>query len=582
MELRNIALSDLRIATVNVRHSRKAQDVSDILPSIRARGVLQPLLVRACGDVFEIVAGRRRYFAASQAAKEQGVAVEDVLLPCAVTAEDGDADAMEASLIENVARAPMDELEEYEAFAKLLKQGRHVTDIATTFGQTERYVKQRLALAGLHSAIKDAYRNSDIEAEDLQLLSSATRRQQKDWVAAFQAESDPQNDGEGAPRGSELKQWLFGTEQIVTTTALFPLDAYKDDIIADLFGDISYFADVDAFWALQNAAIAGVRDELAAKGWKVTVLDKGTRFPAWQYDEAAMEDGGEVFIEIRANGEVEVHQGYRAYQDAQDGDNGARDGNGEEAQARAPAARSELTKAAENYLALHRHAIVRAELLAHPAVALRLAAAHMIASSPLWSVKPDPQRAEKEAIADSVAKCPAQAALRAEQKAVLDLLQLEKSYSGTLTRGNGDAHTAASLFARLLTLPDEVVLRVIALVMAETLAAGSALTEAAGMVVKPEVARWWKADDAFLDLIRDRTAINSLLSEVAGKGVADANVSEPGKVQKKIIRDCLNGEGRLRVDGYVPRYMAFPIGHYDQSKTLEIATTSDAIKALFT
>ena len=72
MELRNIALSDLRIATVNVRHSRKAPDVSDILPSIRARGVLQPLLVRPRGSAFEIVAGRRRYFAASLVAEEQG------------------------------------------------------------------------------------------------------------------------------------------------------------------------------------------------------------------------------------------------------------------------------------------------------------------------------------------------------------------------------------------------------------------------------------------------------------------------------------------------------------------------------
>ena len=127
-----------------------------------------------------------------------------------------------------------------------------------------------------------------------------------------------------------------------------------------------------------------------------------------------------------------------------------------------------------------------------------------------------------------------------------------------------------------------MVLRVIALVMAETLAAGSMLTEAAGMVIKPDVARWWSLDDSFLDLRKDRTAINGLLSEVAGKAVADANVSETGKVQKKIIHDCLAGEGRERVEGFVPRYMAFPVGHYDPNKTLEIATASDTIKALFT
>ena len=101
MELRNIALSDLTIASVNVRHGRKAPDVSDILPSIRARGVLQPLLVRPRGMAFEIVVGRRRYFAAGQVAEEQGVAREEVLLPCAVAADNSDADAMEASLIEN-------------------------------------------------------------------------------------------------------------------------------------------------------------------------------------------------------------------------------------------------------------------------------------------------------------------------------------------------------------------------------------------------------------------------------------------------------------------------------------------------
>jgi ParB family chromosome partitioning protein len=77
MDLQHIPLSNLKIANVNVRHARKPPDVSDILPSIRARGVLQPLLVRPNGEGFEIVAGRRRYFAAAvragyAALKDQG------------------------------------------------------------------------------------------------------------------------------------------------------------------------------------------------------------------------------------------------------------------------------------------------------------------------------------------------------------------------------------------------------------------------------------------------------------------------------------------------------------------------------
>lgn len=359
---------------------------------------------------------------------------------------------------------------------------------------------------------------------------------------------------------------------------MFPLDHYKGDIITDLFGDVSYFADVDAFWTLQNAAIAKRRDELAGQGWTVNVLDKGARFPAWQYDEACLQDGGEAFIEVRDNGEVEVHQGYRTYRVTQDPAN--EDSKNSDAEGGDAAARPELTKAAANYLALHRHAIVRAELLAHPSIALRLAAAHMIAGS--VERRAGPAARGQGSIAESVAASPAQAALAAERGSVLELLQLEKSFYGTVTRGNGDAHIAASVFARLLALPDETVLRVIALVMAETLAAGSVLAEAAGMVIKPDVARWWRLDDTFLDLLKDRTVINALLSQVAGKAVTDANVSETGKVQKKIIRDCLTGEGRERVQGFVPRYMAFPVGHYDPNKTLEIATASDAIKSLFT
>jgi ParB family transcriptional regulator, chromosome partitioning protein len=77
--------------------------------------------------------------------------------------------------------------------------------------------------------------------------------------------------------------------------------------------------------------------------------------------------------------------------------------------------------------------------------------------------------------------------------------------------------------------------------------------------IRLDVARWWTADDTLLDLVRDRVAVNAMLGEVAGQTVADANVSETAKVQKKILRDCLNGEGRERTDDWVPRNMAFPL-----------------------
>lgn len=58
--LKSIPLSELRISKLNMRHSRKKPDVSDILPSIRESGIRQTLLVRKEGDHYGVVAGRRR------------------------------------------------------------------------------------------------------------------------------------------------------------------------------------------------------------------------------------------------------------------------------------------------------------------------------------------------------------------------------------------------------------------------------------------------------------------------------------------------------------------------------------------
>ena len=68
--LKTIPLSELRISKLNMRHSRKKPDVSDILPSIRESGIRQTLLVRKEGDHYGIVAGRRRYFALKEIEKE--------------------------------------------------------------------------------------------------------------------------------------------------------------------------------------------------------------------------------------------------------------------------------------------------------------------------------------------------------------------------------------------------------------------------------------------------------------------------------------------------------------------------------
>src|SRR3954449_7681350 len=148
MQLRHIDIVNLTVSTANMRGKGKV-DIANILPSVRARGILVPLMVRPNGspDTFEIVAGKRRYHAALAVAEENGGECEP--LPCAVLADADDAAALEASLIENVARLDPDEVTRWETFTRLVKEGRSPEDIALTFGLTELQVKRTLALGNL-------------------------------------------------------------------------------------------------------------------------------------------------------------------------------------------------------------------------------------------------------------------------------------------------------------------------------------------------------------------------------------------------------------------------------------------------
>lgn len=84
-----------------------------------------------------------------------------------------------------------------------------------------------------------------------------------------------------------------------------------------------------------------------------------------------------------------------------------------------------------------------------------------------------------------------------------------------------------------------------------------------GVHLQVDLRGCWRPDDAFFDLVRERAVTNALLDEVAGKSVADANLSEKTRLQRQIILDCLEGtNGRAKVENWLPRWMAFPPQSY--------------------
>ena len=548
------------------------RDVSDLVASIRSLGVIQPLLVRPNCEGFEVVAGQRRLLACQALEQETGKAEP---VPCAILDTGDDAAAIEASLAENIARLPMDELDQYEAFSALKAGGQSVDDIAAHFGITERLVKQRLAIANLYDPILNAYRNDELDAPTLRALTMATKTRQKAWFKLFR---DPENE---APTGRWLKAWLFGGSEIPISSALFPIEDYNGNIVSDLFGEDQYFDDPVKFHKLQLEAIIHKQAAYLDDGWgDVIIMNTGDHWSSWDKVKRGKTEGGKVYISCSANGEVGFHEGWLPEKEARRRDKTQAKANGEDkAQA---TDRPELTKAAMTYLALHRHNAVRMELLKHPQIALRLMAAHCIAGSGLWNVDPEMQYTNRnQAITDSLEASKAQLAFDKERQAVRDLLTF-KDKEGCLVKPRFKTEDICTVFAHLLDLPDKDVLRILTFIMAETLQADTAVIEALGHMLNVDMDDWWTPDDTFFELLRDKPMINTMLAEIGGKATATGNITATAKVQKSVIKACLAGTGgRKKVKAWKPRYMRFPMQAYTKRKGLPAIEQWKTVKKLF-
>lgn len=546
MELKHIDIGCLSVSAANMRGQKKAPDLTNILPSVRARGVLVPLIVRPNGspETYEIIAGKRRYHAALIVAQEQG-GIE--ALPCAIMEAGDDAAALEASLIENIARLDPDEVTRWETFTRLVKEGRSPEDIALTFGLTALQVKRTLALGNLLPRIRNLYRSDIIDTVTVRHLTLASKQRQREWLALFEDEDAR------PPMGHHLKSWLLGGTTIATSKALFDLSSYGGEIIADLFGEESYCADAALFWQLQDKAIEDRADMFREAGWsEVIVLPRGDTFHHWEHERCSKSKGGRVYIAVGHAGDVTCHEVYVTSKEAR------KLARGETLD---KPARSELSAPLANYIDLHRHAAIRARLATEPAIALRLMVAHAISGTSLWRVDLASQRGISEAITKSVETCPSEVAFGIERRNALDLLGFEPE-TPTVTGRRYDRDLVA-VYRCLLGLDDAAVMRILAIVMGETLEPGAVLIELLGAQLRLDMADVWQADDVMLDLVRDREVMAQLLSEVAGSQAASAHADATAKVQRQIVSDCLSGaNGREKSERWVPRWMTFPPSAY--------------------
>lgn len=478
-----------------------------------------------------------------------------------------DAAAIEASIIENVARLPATEMQQFNAFRALAKKDRSVEQIAVHFGVTELSVRRVLALANLAAPIRKLYASEDVDRATIQALTLATPEQQAEWLRLFKS------DDERAPHGRNCKAWITGGTTITTDKALFELDTYDGAVTADLFGEHGVFADVHAFWEAQSKAVAATVETYRAAGWSdVQVLERGAYFASWDYVKRPRTKGGKVFAEIRHDGTVTFHEGYISQAESRKLERATSEGAAD-----TKVIRPEMSGPMAQYILLHRHGAARATLLQHPDIAHRLMVAHAIVGSALWSIQAHRCAARKEDTRASLAKSTAAAELETARQTVETLF----GALGVHTKRNGNAYHLCEVFSALLAMSDDEVSTVVAYMMAETLEPGGSVVEAVAHVTGTDMSAYWTPEPAFFDLLRDKRAINAMVADIGTQTLADSCVTDTAKVQKKLITNRIEGEGCEAHPDWRPGWMQVPPSRLVEGAGCAPADAWVQIKGLF-
>ena len=152
-------------------------DLSELVASIREKGVLEPILVRPRGSRFQIIAGERRY----RAVCEVGLAE----IPCIVRETD-DAEMMELALIENLQRKDLSAFEEADGLKVLAETYGYTHErMAEKIGRSRTSITETLSLTAMPDDVRELCRLADIHSKSL-LLQIVRQSDAKKMVALIE------------------------------------------------------------------------------------------------------------------------------------------------------------------------------------------------------------------------------------------------------------------------------------------------------------------------------------------------------------------------------------------------------------
>lgn len=266
LPVRQLVVSDL-----NVRKSKASKsDDESLQASILAHGIIQNLVALPCeDDVYPVVSGGRRLTQLNTLV-EDGRIDADYLVPVKVLSEsEAQFYATEISLTENVTRAAMHPVDEFEAYSKMIENGATVEAVAQRFGKTQLYVHQRMKLAAVESVILDAYREGDVSLERVMLFTIGSPERQ---LEVWEQVKDKSWHTDHQVRHMLKETALEASSGLVKLVGQEAYEQAGGVVTTDLFSDKVYFEDRSLMESLATAKIQLEADKLTAQGWKWTEI----------------------------------------------------------------------------------------------------------------------------------------------------------------------------------------------------------------------------------------------------------------------------------------------------------------------
>jgi ParB family chromosome partitioning protein len=172
-ELRKLPLEWLQSGKYQPRKDMSQDALEDLANSIRAQGVIQPIVVRSIGENrFEIIAGERRWRASQLARLE--------VVPCLVKDVPDEA-AVAIALIENIQREDLNAIEEAVALQRLLTEFELThQQVAEAVGKSRTTVTNLLRLNQLNDDVKRFVEHGDLDMGHARALLALSGQAQSD------------------------------------------------------------------------------------------------------------------------------------------------------------------------------------------------------------------------------------------------------------------------------------------------------------------------------------------------------------------------------------------------------------------